>query len=160
MWRPARPEDHEEIVSMCLALQREDPGIASVQHAQVRETLALFDRDRTRGRAVVAEASDRIAGYAFLVPFWSNEQGGEICEVDELYVRAERRGSGIGSALFDAIERGSFGAFVGVALGVSPANSRARRLYERLGFRAVGTTMYRRRGRPAAAGRPSRGGDS
>jgi GNAT superfamily N-acetyltransferase len=160
MWRPATPEDREDIVSMCLALHREDPGIASVEPAQVRETLSVFERDRTRGRAVVAEVSGRIAGYALLVPYWSNEQGGEICEVDELYVRAERRGEGLGSALFEAIDGGSFGAFVGVALGVSPANARARRLYERLGFRAVGTTMYRRRGGPAAAGTSSREGDS
>jgi GNAT superfamily N-acetyltransferase len=125
-----------------------------------RETLALFERDRARGRAVVLDVLGRLAGYALLVPYWSNEQGGEICEVDELYVRAEQRGEGFGSALFAAIDCGSFGAFVGVALGVSPANSRARRLYERLGFRAVGTAMYRRRGDSAATDTSSRGGGS
>jgi GNAT superfamily N-acetyltransferase len=151
MWRPARSEDREEIVSMCLALHRGDPGVAAVEAEQVRKTLALFERDRGRGRAVVAEVGDRLAGYALLVPYWSNEQGGEICEVDELYVRAERRGEGLGSALFAAIDAGSFGAFAGVALGVAPANARARRLYERLGFRAVGTTMFHRRYAPAAA---------
>ena len=98
---------------------------------------------------------DRLAGYALLLPFSSNEQGGEICEVNELYVRAERRGEGLGSALFAAIDAGSFGAFAGVALGVAPANARARRLYERLGFRAVGTTIFRRRYAPTAAGTSS-----
>jgi GNAT superfamily N-acetyltransferase len=160
MWRPARPDDREEIVAMCLALHREDPGVSPVEAEQVRETLALFDRHRGRGRAVVAEVGDRLAGYALLIPYWSNEQGGEICEVDELYVRAERRGEGLGSALFAAIDGGSFGAFAGVALGVAPANARARRLYERLGFRAVGTTMFRRRGGPPEAGASSSGADS
>lgn len=47
-------------------------------------------------------------------------------EVDELYVRAKRRGEGLGSTLFEVIDAGSFGAFVGLALGVSPANSVAR----------------------------------
>ena len=94
---------------MCLALHREDPGVAAVGAEQVRETLALFERDRGRGRAVVAEVGDRLAGYSLLVPYWSNEQGGEICEVDELYVRAERRGEGLGSALFAAIDGGSLG---------------------------------------------------
>ena len=140
---------------MCLALHREDPGVAAVEAEQVRETLALFERDRGRGRAVVAEVGDRLAGYALLLPFSSNEQGGEICEVDELYVRPERRGEGLGSALFAAIDGGSFGAFAGVALGVAPANVRARRLYKRLGFRAIGTTMFRRRYALAAAGTSS-----
>lgn len=137
---------------MCLALYREDPdGITTVDPANVRETLALFEREPARGRALVAEVAERVAGYAFLVPFWSNGIGGEVCEVDELYVRAERRGEGLGSALFQAIDVGRFGAFAGIALGVSPENARARRLYERLGFRAAGTTMVRRRTRQGAA---------
>lgn len=151
MWRPARPEDDEDIVSMCLALYREDPGVTTVEPGQVRETLALFEREPARGRALVAEVKDRLVGYALLVPFWSNGVGGEVCEVDELYVRAERRGEGLGSALFRAIDDGRFGAFAGIALGVSPANVRARRLYERLGFRPAGTTMLRRRAGPGAA---------
>ena len=35
-------------------------------------------------------------------------------------------------------------AVVGIALGVTPDNSRARRLYERLGFTAVGFSMVYR----------------
>ena len=77
--------------------------------------------------------------------------GGDVCDVDELYVRAERRGEGLGSALFRAIDAERFGAFAGIALGVSPDDARARCLYERLGFRAAGTTMVRRRAGLGAA---------
>ena len=128
---------------MCLALYREDPGFEEVAVEGVRETLAVFERQPSRGRAVVAEVGSVVAGYALLVPFWSNGAGGEICEIDELYVRPERRGEGIGTALFGAIDAGRFGVFAATALGVSPANARARRLYERLGFRAAATTMVR-----------------
>jgi GNAT superfamily N-acetyltransferase len=154
MWRPAKPKDGEEIVSMCLALYREDPGFAPVEADQVRETLAVFERQPGRGRAVVAEVGGCVAGFALLVPFWSNELAGDVCEVDELYVRPDRRGEGIGSALFGAIDAGRFGSFAATALGVTPRNLRARRLYERLGFRAAGTTMLRRRTGPEAAGTP------
>jgi GNAT superfamily N-acetyltransferase len=157
MWRQARPEDGDQIVSMCLALYREDPGFAPVEPEQVRETLGVFECQPARGRAVVAEVGDRISGYAFLVPYWSNELGGEVCAVDELYVRPERRGEGLGSALFGAVDAGRFGAFAATALGVTPGNARARRLYERLGFRAAGTTMVRRRAGPGPVGTSYRG---
>jgi len=51
-----------------------------------------------------------------------------------------------GSALFDAIETGDLwpGFLVALALGVTPDNCRARRLYKRLGFSAIGTSMVRR----------------
>jgi ribosomal protein S18 acetylase RimI-like enzyme len=48
--------------------------------------------------------------------------------------------------LFDGIERGDLwpAPVVALALGVTPGNPRARRLYERIGFVAVGTSMVRR----------------
>lgn len=143
MWRHATAEDAEEIVAMCLALYREDPGAEQATPDGVLRTLGHFLERPDRGQAIVAEVGGRAAGYAFLVPFWSNGLGGLVCEVDELYVRPAHRDQGIGSALFDAIDAGRFGAFTAVALGVSDGNAGARRLYERLGFRAAGTTMVR-----------------
>lgn len=92
---------------------------------------------------MVLEVDGAASGYALLVPYYSNELGGEVCGVDELYVRPPCRNRGHASALFSEVERGTFGAFAGTALGVTPGNGRARRLYERLGFRASGTAMLR-----------------
>jgi ribosomal protein S18 acetylase RimI-like enzyme len=66
--------------------------------------------------------------------------------VDELYVSRDFRGRGHGAALFEAIERGDVWAapVVAVALGTTPGNTRARRLYERLGFAAVGVSIVKK----------------
>ena len=62
--------------------------------------------------------------------------------MDGLFVRAEARGQGVGSALLAAIcrEAGQRG-YREVRLDVIDSNTRARALYERHGFRAIKTAQ-------------------
>jgi len=146
MWRLAEPGDDDAVAEMCLQLYDEDPGILPVRPGSILATLRALRREPCRGRAVVLEVAGQLSGYALLIAFWSNELGGDICEVDELFVVPERRSQGHGKSLFDAVSEGDLWPtpIAGIALGVTPDNVRARRLYERLGFTAVGISMVRR----------------
>jgi ribosomal protein S18 acetylase RimI-like enzyme len=148
MWRAARPEEDELIVQMCQELNREDPGPEPVEEDQMRHTLAVLRREPYRGRGAVLEIDGRVVGYALLIAYWSNEFGGELCEVDEFFVSPEHRNRGYGRSLFDTLENGEIwgSRLAAVSLGVSSNNARARRLYESLGFKPVGTSMVRRFG--------------
>lgn len=147
MWRAATPADDDEIVAMCAALNRDDPGPRPVPEAHVRATLVALRAVPARGRAVVLDGRGEAAGYALLVSFWSNELGGEVCNVDELYVGPAWRGRGHGSALVRSIAAGT-GPWprvpVAIELEVSPDNPRARALYQALGFRPVRNAVLRR----------------
>lgn len=148
-WRTATLEDDDAIVEMCLALNAEDPG-EPVGEPQVRRTLAELRTRPLRGRAVVAADHESVVAYALLVAFWSNEYGGEICIVDELYVRPTHRGGGLGTALFQAVEDDRTlwrERPVALELEVTPRNTRALAFYERLGFRARNRTLRRRTSR-------------
>jgi ribosomal protein S18 acetylase RimI-like enzyme len=92
------------------------------------------------------KVGEQPAGYAILIAFWSNELGGEVCHVDELFVTRDLRGRGHGRELFTAITSGDLwpSPIVAIALGVTPDNARARRLYEQLGFATVGASMVLR----------------
>ncbi len=146
MWRPATESDDDVLVEMCLGLYQEDPGPLPGDARPMLETLATLRREPWRGRAVVLDVGQQVVGYALLIAYWSNEFGGEVCAVDELYVARDFRGRGHGTALFEAIERGDVwpAPVVAVALGITPGNTRARRLYERLGFTAVGVSMVKK----------------
>lgn len=86
------------------------------------------------GQIVLFLNSATTQGYALLIPYWSNEFGGKILFVDELYVAPDARGQGIARGLFSWIAgQRPFGA-VAVFVEVSPANHRARSLYESLGL--------------------------
>jgi GNAT superfamily N-acetyltransferase len=146
-WRLARPEDDPELVALCLALNREDPGPAPIPPAQVRRTLRKLRAEPLRGRAVVLERDGRVEGYALLLPLWSNELGGEVCFVDELYLVPAARGHGLGRRLMELIVRGR-GIWprrpAALAVEVTPANRRARAFYERLGFERTNLAMVLR----------------
>lgn len=137
MWRPATPDDDAALTELCLALYREDPGPIPMTVERVRDTLAALRQHPWRGVAVVLELARQVQGYALLASFWSNEFGGEVCVVDELYVSAAVRGTGHGSGLLVSLAAGRGpwpGRPAAVQLEVRPENLRARALYERLGF--------------------------
>jgi ribosomal protein S18 acetylase RimI-like enzyme len=146
MWRLAGPDDDDRIVALCLALYTEDPSPVSPAASQIHHTLQELRRSPQRGVAAVLEIAGRIEGYALLISFWSNEFGGELCDVDELYVTPSHRNRGHGTALFDLVEKGALWPRerVGISLLVTPDNDRALGLYRRLGFRVNGTTLVRR----------------
>src|SRR5262249_49453974 len=122
VWRLAREIDDDVLVAMCLELYREDPGPLPIDGRQVRETLATLRREPGRGRAVVLDLGGQAVGYALLIAYWSNELGGEVCSVDELYVTRDLRGRGHGAQLFEAVERGDVwpAPAVAIALGTTP----------------------------------------
>jgi ribosomal protein S18 acetylase RimI-like enzyme len=147
MWRLATAADDPAVLEMFQALYREDPSPDPVPEEQLLRTLAELRATPVRGRAIVLEIDDRCVGYALLVSFWSNELGGEVVNIDELYVAPAHRGRGAGTRLVEQLSRGELWGRVGVAidLEVTPDNHRARALYERLGFAAAKNTVMRRR---------------
>jgi GNAT superfamily N-acetyltransferase len=146
MWRIANQEDDTAIVRMCLSLNEEDPGPEPVPPENMRRTLLTLRELPLRGHPLVLDVHGRPSGYALLIPFWSNELGGEVCMIDELYVQPEHRGQGHATRLIEDLAAGtlSFASkATALALEITPDNVRARRLYERLGFRARNLAMRR-----------------
>jgi len=137
MWRDARADEDAQVEALCLGLYAEDPSPEAVGPGHIRRTLAALRAEPGRGRVVVLDLGAGPVGYALLIRFWSNELGGEICVIDELFVAPAARGQGHAGVLFAALERGA-GPWPGVpaalALEVTPDNLRAQALYRRLGF--------------------------
>ena len=147
MWRLATAADDLAVLGMFQALYREDPSPDPVPDEQLLRTLRALREQPVRGCAIVLEIDGACVGYALLVSFWSNELGGEVANIDELYVAPDHRGRGAGTRLVEQLARGELWGRVPVAidLEVTPDNHRARALYERLGFVAAKNTVMRRR---------------
>jgi GNAT superfamily N-acetyltransferase len=146
MWRLAVPSDDESLVRMCLALYAEDPGPEPVSVENIRRTLFALREKPMRGRALVLEQDGEACGYALVIPYWSNELGGDIDIIDEIFVDRPYRGRGHATTLIAGLAGGTepfASKVVALALEVTPDNLRARRLYERLGFSGRNLGMRR-----------------
>jgi GNAT superfamily N-acetyltransferase len=136
-WRVSTASDDQAIVSMCTALNAEDAGPFPVPPEQVRRTLAKLREEPHRGRGVVCQMDGPIVGYALRISFWSNELGGEVCTIDELFVGEEYRGRGLATKLIEQLTEPSGSLWptkpAALALEVNPHNQRARALMSGLG---------------------------
>jgi len=148
--RPYEPRDESDVLRMVRGLYVDDPSPHAPDDANVRRTLGVITDER-RGAVWIADDGDGTApfAYLFLTKVWSNELGGDLVFIAELWVARERRSGGVGTALVEHGIATTKGA-VAFELEVSPGNPRARALYERLGFRPLRNASLRRMIRGAA----------
>jgi ribosomal protein S18 acetylase RimI-like enzyme len=134
-FRPMVDGAFETVVAEMMAgLYREDPPQNPVDPDSFRRTTRRFLDHPDTGQVILFWKHDEIVGYAILVPYWSNELGGNLAFVDELYVVPQARNRGIATAFLNHVrEQRPFEAVVAM-LELSPDNVRARRLYSAIGF--------------------------
>ena len=100
-----------------------------------RETLEVLLGDPTLGLAWVIQTEGTAAGYVVLTFAYSLEYQGRAACLDEIYLRPERRGQGVGTEVLRFVE--GYCRAHGIRslhLEVERPNTAAQRLYRRAGF--------------------------
>lgn len=80
----------------------------------------------------ILEYNGEIAGYSAVANTFTTEGGGKTVWLDELYIRENYRGKGLGSQLIDFLK--SDGTIKRIRLEITPENEKAKRLYKSKGF--------------------------
>jgi GNAT superfamily N-acetyltransferase len=132
--RAATPADLEVVLSLAreFCAHFEYAWSDDVKRAAVESVLA----DPSLGRIhLIQSEGEEVAGYLFLSFYFSLEYGGRTAFVDELFVRPEHRGAGLGSdALRSVLGVARELGLTAVHLEAERTNPRAAALYVRLGF--------------------------
>jgi len=134
-----------EVLRMMGELYSGDEQDLHADPAAFPATIDYLLANPAAGRVILLTDGQVLHGYALLVSYWSNEWGGVVLLLDELFVDKQFRGRGIAKAFLKYLEHERpFGAVV-VALEVSSHNTRARALYESMGFTDRHLQMMTRR---------------
>lgn len=137
--RPARPGDAEAIRTIRNHAIEHSTALWTQTPQTPAEGFAWLAAHLERGSAFVAEAEGEPAGFAVYGP-WRELDGYRHTVEDSVYVREDRHGLGIGSALLAALIASAREAGHHVVIAdIEAENTASIRLHERFGFHHVGT---------------------
>lgn len=134
MIRKITAADRDVYISMAKDFYNSDAVSHSVDARNFEKTFdELMARD-TYAEGYILQADGMTAGYALLAKTFSQEAGGMVVWVEELYILPEFRGRGLGSEFLKHIQ-GKLGKEISrIRLEASECNRRAVKLYKALGF--------------------------
>ena len=132
-YRDYKESDFGDFSDMVFRLYAEDPEGLPISVTKIMATVRECRTRPEKLRIIMICAGEAVIGYSILVYFWSNEYGGDILHIDELFIREAYRGRGIAS---DFIKNhiGSNENIAAVAVETTPSNAAAKKLYNNLGF--------------------------
>ncbi len=137
--RDAQEQDLPRILEIFNEAIAHSTAVWRLAPVSLEDRRAWFQERRLRGYPVlVALEGDRLLGFASYGDFRVGEGYGRTVE-HSIYVDAEARGRGLGTALLEAlVERARAAGLHALVGGIDAANEGSIRLHERAGFRRAG----------------------
>lgn len=132
MIRSITSADKEIYFSLANEFYHSDAVLHSVPKKFIENTFCEMMRSTDYTEGFIIEHENEIAGYGLISKSFSQESGGNVIWLEELYIKEQFRGLGLGSAYFDFIE--SKYKATRYRLEVEPENERAVKLYKRRGY--------------------------
>ncbi|MEV6762663.1 N-acetyltransferase family protein [Streptomyces sp. NPDC051105] len=137
--RPARPGDTEAVRAIRNHAIEHSTALWTETPQSPVEGAAWLAAHLARGSAFVADVGGEVAGFAVYGP-WRELDGYRHTVEDSVYVREDRHGLGIGSALLGALLTAARAAGHHVVIaGIEAENTASVRLHRRFGFEHAGT---------------------
>ena len=130
--RKIKAADREEYIKMAEEFYRSDV----VSHTISKENFENAFEDALNGNLYIElyilEYEGVTAGYAAIALTYTTEGGGKTAWLDELYIREQFRGKGLGRSVIKFLQKDK--SIKRIRLEITPENERAKALYKSEGF--------------------------
>ena len=134
MFRPIVRSDREQFLVLAEEFYHSDAVLHPVPVEYHQRTFDEMAQSNCYLEGYFFQVEGALAGYALLSRSFSPEVGGQILWVEEVYIRKEYRGCGLGGAFFTFLRERYDDVICRYRLEVERDNDRAIALYERLGY--------------------------
>src|SRR5512142_604916 len=133
--------DLDRLVELAYAFYTETGKRESITREKVEKTVEALRGDLGRGAVFMIEKGQDFIGYVIVVNYWSNELGGNILCVDEIYVEPAWRGNGIAGDFINLLCKVAPQGSVAVQVEADGSARKAAALWRRLDFKDSGTRV-------------------
>lgn len=131
--RKITPTDRDAVCGMMAAFYRSDAVSHAIPDIHFSRTMTLLFTGTPFADCFVLEEEAALIGYVLLAHTWSNEGGGMVVWIEELYLAAQCRGKGYGRQTMAFLHEAYHDASR-FRLEITPDNQRAARLYQMMGY--------------------------
>lgn len=140
MFRKINENDRDIFMSLTKEFYMSEAVMHSVPERNRINTWNELMRSEQYAQCFIFEYEGETAGYALLSKTFSQEAGGMVIWIEELYILPQFRSKGLAKEFFDYIL--SMKNISRVRLEVEPDNERAIKLYKSVGFEVLPYVQY------------------
>ncbi len=133
-YKPFNDKYLPELITMVHALYLADGEPEKMTDDKINHTVAFLCAHPGHGEILLFYSESEVVGYAILINYWSNEFGGNVLYIDELFIKEAFQNQRVGTDFIRHLIRSRYNNCKALSLEVVCMNDRAFELYKRLGF--------------------------
>lgn len=137
MIRKMRSEDKKTYMEMAREFYHSDAVLHPVPDTYFERTADEALRSDVYAEIFLFECENEAAGYGLIAKTYSQEAGGMVWWIEEVYVREAFRSKGIGREFFAYLDKVKGSVVTRMRLEVEEDNTRAVALYKKLGYKPL-----------------------
>lgn len=134
MFRKINKNDKEFYITSVKAFYSSDAVLHGIPDEYIIKTFEELMKSDVYAEAFIIEKDNQKAGYALVSKTFSQEAGGMVLWLEELYILSEFRSCGLGGEFLKFLKENSSDYAVRLRLELCQSNVRACEVYKRHGF--------------------------
>ncbi|MBN1145376.1 MAG: GNAT family N-acetyltransferase, partial [Bacteroidales bacterium] len=124
-YKPFQVKDLPELKTMIHALYLADGEPEKMTDEKINHTVAFLSTHPGHGEIILFCSKSEVVGYSILINYWSNEFGGNVLYIDELFIKEAFRSQRIGTEFIKYLIRSEYNNCRALSLEVVGMNDRA-----------------------------------